>query len=97
VIGKAGWTAGVAATVFVSHFLGIRYDAPRRELCFTPHPAIGDFSWDCFPMGDDRFSVSYRQGVAAVVNQTASPIRFLAGAAVAVTVAPGQTAAVKVR
>jgi hypothetical protein len=97
VIGKAGWTAGVAATVFVSRFLGIRYDAPRRELRVTPHPAIGDFSWDLFPMGEDRFSVRYRQGVATVVNQTAHPILFLAGAAAAVAVAPGQTAAIKTR
>ena len=94
--GKAGWTAGVAATVIVSHFLGIRYDAPRRELHFTPHPAIGGFSWADFPMGHDRFSVSYRQGVATFKNSAAQPVTFAAGSAAPVQVPAGETATVTI-
>ena len=94
--GKAGWFAGVHSVLFVDRFLGLRYDAPRQTLRFTPHPAIGDFAWTDFPMGRDRFSVSYRQGVAAFKNSTAHPVTFAAGTAAPVKVPAGETATVTI-
>jgi hypothetical protein len=90
--GKAGWFAGVYSVLFVDRFLGLRYDAPRQTLRFTPHPAIGDFAWTDFPMGRDRFSVSYRQGVATFKNSAAHPVTLAAGSATPVTVPAGETA-----
>jgi len=60
-IGKSGWAAGVVDLVIASRFLGVDYDAPRRDFRFHPTAAIVDFSWLNFPMGHDRFSVSCKQ------------------------------------
>lgn len=62
--GKAGWFAGVHTAVFLSRYLGVSYDAPDRTLKFAPSPLLGNgFRWSDFPMGIERFSVSYeRQG-----------------------------------
>jgi hypothetical protein len=94
--GKSGWFAGVYSVLFVDRFLGLRYDAPRQTLRFTPHSAIGDFAWTDFPMGRDRFSVSYRQGVATFKNSAAHPVTFAAGTAAPVQVPAGETATVPI-
>jgi hypothetical protein len=62
--GKAGWFAGVHTAVFLTRYLGVSYDAPDRTLKFAPSPLLGNrFRWSEFPMGIERFSVSYeRQG-----------------------------------
>jgi hypothetical protein len=71
--GKAGWFAGVHTAVFLSHFLGISFDAPAAVLNFHPLPALGDqFAWNDFPMGSFRFSVSYERNAAGVRNVTAT-------------------------
>ncbi len=89
--GKAGWFAGVHSVLFVHRFLGLTYDAPKRSLRFTPHPAIGDFAWSEFPMGQDRFSVSFRRGVAVVSNLTEHPVTVTIGATASQVVPPGRT------
>jgi hypothetical protein len=94
--GKAGWFAGVHSVLFVDRFLGLRYDAPRQTLRFTPHSAIGDFAWTDFPMGRDRFSVSYRQGVATFKNSAAHPVTFAAGSTAPVQVPAGESTTVTI-
>jgi len=88
--GKAGWFAGVHSVLFVHRFLGIRYDAPKKTLWFAPHPAIGDFAWNDFPFGQDRFSVSCLQGEAMVHNLTDHPVTVVLGSASCQLVPPGQ-------
>jgi hypothetical protein len=94
--GKAGWFAGVHSVLFVDRFLGLRYDAPKQTLRFAPHPAIGGFSWTDFPMGRDRFSVSYRQGIATFKNTAGHSVTFIAGSSAPVQVSAGATATVPV-
>jgi hypothetical protein len=65
-IGKASWAAGVNAILIPSRFLGVSYDAPRREFCFAPLAAMGNFSWRDFPIGNDRFGVSYETGSSGI-------------------------------
>jgi hypothetical protein len=66
-IGKAGWTEGVFSTLFFHKFLGIHYDAPQNTLYWSPLPALGDFSWNDFPQGRDRFTIA-RQGTTYIVK-----------------------------
>lgn len=40
--GKSGWFAGVHTALFVSRYLGVRYDAPAGVLRFAPSPLVGD-------------------------------------------------------
>jgi hypothetical protein len=49
-----------------------------------------------FPMGHDRFSVSYRQGVATFKNSAAHPVTFAVGTAAPLKVPAGETATVTV-
>jgi len=64
------WTAkdnssfGSYTTVFVNRFLGISYDALNEKFSFAPLSVIGDFSWNDFPIGNQRFTVSckYERG-----------------------------------
>ena len=67
--GKSGWFAGVHSAVFVSRFLGLTYDAPKRTLRFAPFPPSSNFSWTDFPMGNDRFTLNYER-TADVVRTT---------------------------
>jgi len=65
--GKSGWFAGVHSAVFMSRFLGVSYDAPTRVFRFAPFlPSSDQFSWEDFPMGNDRFSLSYEKTAGAV-------------------------------
>ena len=65
--GKSGWFAGVHTALFISRYLGVSYDAPRRVLAFAPSPLLGDrFRWSDFPTGNDHFSVSYERESSAV-------------------------------
>jgi hypothetical protein len=65
--GKAGWFAGVHSMVFMSRFLGVDYNAPEGKLRFTPSPLLGNrFQWSGFPLGNDRFSVSYERNGTTV-------------------------------
>jgi hypothetical protein len=68
--GKAGWFAGVHSAVFMSRYLGVDYDAPKAKLRFMPSPLLGNcFQWSGFPLGNDRFSVSYeRKGTTVRVS-----------------------------
>ena len=76
--GKSGWFSGVHTEVFVSRFLGITYDAPKRTLRFAPQPMIGAFEWNAFPMGNDRFGVSFQPfeagAQARVKNSSRNPV-----------------------
>jgi hypothetical protein len=60
-VGKSAWSASVNALLIQSRFLGISYDAPRRELRFKPLTATGNFTWQDFPEGNDRFDVSFAE------------------------------------
>jgi hypothetical protein len=77
--GKSGWFAGVHSAVFLSRFLGLSYDAPKRTLRFAPFSPSSDFSWTDFPMGSDRFSLNYEKTAAAVrttlKNQSSHSVR----------------------
>ena len=52
------------------------YDAPQQTLRFAPQTVIGDFAWTDYPLGADRFSLSYRQGVATFKNSSGHPVLF---------------------
>jgi hypothetical protein len=65
-IGKASWAAGVNGILIPSRFLGVSYDAPRREIRFAPLAAMGNFSWQDFPIGNDRFGISYETGSSGI-------------------------------
>ncbi len=77
-IGKSGWAAGVNDIVIASRFFGVSYDAPHREFRFMPLAAMGTFSWQDFPLGYDRFSVSYEMGAsgghASFANHNEHPV-----------------------
>jgi hypothetical protein len=77
-IGKAGWTAGVFSTLFASRFLGVECDAPARRFHWRPSPVIGSFRWTDFPLGNDRFSVSWTPKSAAFRNGAAHPLELVA-------------------
>jgi hypothetical protein len=68
--GKSGWFSGVHSAVFTSRFLGVSYDAPSRAFRFAPFLPFSDqFSWKEFPMGNDRFNLSFEK-IAGVVRAT---------------------------
>lgn len=75
-IGKAAWTAGVFTTLFPSKFLGIHYDAPQQKFRWSPLAVTGDFSWQDFPIGHDRFSVSWSKGTATFKNSSSHPVKL---------------------
>ncbi len=56
--GKAGWFSGAYSVLFPSHFLGLRYDAPRRLLKIAPSSALGRFQWQDAPLGAARFDLT---------------------------------------
>ena len=61
--GKSGWFAGVHTALFISRYLGVSYDAPRRVLAFAPSPLLGDrFRWSDFPTGNDQLHRELRTG-----------------------------------
>ena len=91
-----GWAEGAFSVLFPANFLGLEYDAPRREFHFSPLPAIGDFAWNDFPMGIDHFSVSLRQGTLTFKNSAAHPVKFRALSSPAVEVPAGKTVRLKV-
>jgi hypothetical protein len=93
--GKSGWFAGVFDAVFVNRFLGVAYDAPTRTLWFAPLPATGDFIWSNFPIGLDRFTVSYQHGVASVINLNRHSVTVIFDRTSPVTVPPGKSASEK--
>jgi hypothetical protein len=68
--GKSGWFAGVHTALFVSRYLGVRYDAPTGVLRFAPSPLLGDrFRWSEIPIGNQQFTVSYeREGTLVRVS-----------------------------
>lgn len=90
-IGKSGWFAGVYTALFIDRFLGIRYDAPAKNLFFNPHPAISDFAWKDFPMGNDQFSLVYQNGGVVLTNCGREAVTFIAGKSKAIEVPAGQT------
>ncbi|MFA5058443.1 MAG: hypothetical protein WC485_10040, partial [Opitutaceae bacterium] len=70
-VGKSGWSASVNALLISSRFLGVSYDAPRREFRFAPLAATGDFTWQDLPMGNEHFDVAYTRtpsGARAIIN-----------------------------
>lgn len=64
--GKCGWASGVFAGMFVSQILGLTYDAPAKCLHFRPFSPTSSFDWDCFTLGSQTFSVSYRKNDLAI-------------------------------
>jgi hypothetical protein len=88
---QCGWAEGAFTPLYTSNFLGIEYDAPRREFRFSPLDGIGDFTWVDLPMGADVFTVGYHQGSVTFRNSSARPVRFRAFSLGPVNVAPGQT------
>lgn len=59
--GKSGWASGVFAVLFISEFLGIKYDAPQRKLQFRPFSPSSSFTWRYLRVGGARFDVSYQR------------------------------------
>jgi len=64
---ESGWAEGFFSVLFISHVLGIHYDAPKKALTIAPVPGLGDFSWIDYPTGRDKFSIS-RQGRNFIVR-----------------------------
>ena len=93
----SGWAEGEFSVLLPANFLGLEYDAPRREFHFAPLPAIGDFAWNDFPMGTDHFSVSFRQGAMTFKNSTAHPVKFGALSSPVVEVPAEKTVRLKVK
>jgi hypothetical protein len=87
----SGWAEGEFSVLFAANFLGLVYDAPRREFHFSPLTAVGDFAWYDFPIGSDHFSVSCRGGTVTFENSTAHPVTFRMRSSPAVEVAAGKT------
>ncbi len=77
-IGKAGWTEGVFSTLFFHKFLGVRYNAPLSTLYWSPLPALGDFTWNDFPQGTDRFSVAREGATYTVENPNGHSVQVVA-------------------
>ena len=81
--GKAGWFSGSYTSVFVNRFFGISYDAVNEKFSFAPLSAIGDLSWNDFPIGNQRFSVSCKYDKGKVTanfqnpNQTAKHLEVI--------------------
>jgi hypothetical protein len=71
---ECGWAEGVFSVLFPANFLGIAYDAPQAEFRLAPLRALGAFTWSDFPIGSDRFSVSYRPDNANFKNSTPHPV-----------------------
>lgn len=59
---KCGWASGVFACLFISEFLGIKYDGAAKVMNFRPFSPSSCFSWEDFRIGDSIFSVSYTKG-----------------------------------
>ena len=92
-----GWAEGEFSVLFPANFLGLAYDAPRREFHFSPLAAIGDFAWNDFPMGTDHFSVSFLQGTLTFKNSTDHPVKLWGGSSPAVEVPAGKTVRLNVK
>lgn len=58
---KCAWASGVFAVLFISEFLGIKYDAPQRKLQFRPFSPSSNFQWKCLKIGKAFFDVSYQR------------------------------------
>jgi len=93
---ECGWAEGAFSVLFPANFLGLDYDAPQREFHFSPLPAIGDFAWNDFPMGTDRFSVSLRQGTLTFKNSATHPVKFRTFSSPAIEVPAGKSVRLKV-
>jgi len=63
--GKAGWFAGVHTEVFISRFLGVRFDAPNQALTVQPLAALENYSAQDLRFGDRRFSVQFARSAPA--------------------------------
>ena len=60
-IGKCGWASGVFVALFVTSFLGIKFDGAIRKLEFRPFSPSSDFRWIDFSLGQARFDVEYQR------------------------------------
>jgi len=89
--GKSGWFAGVHSVIFVHRFLGLDYDAPTATLRFAPLPATGDFTWEKFPMGTDRFSIVLNKGTVTFTNLSAHVVTLKTELAEGRRIGPGST------
>jgi len=67
-----GYAPGTFITLFTSEFLGLHYDAPTRSLRFRPFNPASDFTWEDFPMGGGRFSVSCRRQPGLIAAEVAN-------------------------
>ena len=94
--GKAGWFSGAYSVLFPEHFLGLRYDAPRRLLKLNPSPALGNFHWQDAPFGSARFDfagvVESGRMRVTVHNRNAYPVSVEAASGSRVRVDPGASA-----
>jgi hypothetical protein len=64
--GKCAWASGVFASMFVSEILGLSFDGAARRLRFRPFSPSSAFEWVDFPLGERRFSASFRSADGAV-------------------------------
>jgi hypothetical protein len=72
--GKSGWFSGIYSVLFLTRFLGITWDAPKKVFGFRPSAALGPFSWRAFAIGSRRFSVVYApddEGVTVEIDNPA--------------------------
>ncbi|MDO8586573.1 MAG: hypothetical protein Q7T82_05990 [Armatimonadota bacterium] len=77
-LGKCGWASGVFSCLFISQFLGLRYDAPSRALEFRPFSPSSDFTWERFRLGEGSFTASYKREESSatleVTNHNSHPV-----------------------
>lgn len=67
--GKAGWFAGVYSAVFGGRWLGLSYDAPKRELSFAPR--LAGFSWQ-----GGRFALTWDGHAGEFANHAGAPVKL---------------------
>jgi hypothetical protein len=68
--GKAGWFAGVYAAVFASRWLGVSWDAPRREFGFAPR--LDDLRWQ-----GGRFALTWQAHSGTFSNHDTAPLKLV--------------------
>lgn len=58
--GKSGWFSGIHSVLFINRFIGLSSNHINNEVRFEPMRIIGDFTWNDLPLGNERFTVSFK-------------------------------------
>jgi len=87
---ESGWATGVFVSLFVSDFLGLRYDAPAKTITFRPFSPSSDFEWRDVRLGSGRFDAVVRRKPDAVMAELANHNSYAVTADIELILPEGQ-------